>query len=454
MGIPLGTAKSRLHRALELMRASLEADARLGPELAERATRMTPDERFDGTVSMFLQQRAGTGAPDYLDDILGRTARTRQRPGWLSIERWPPMDISATRTVLPSRFPMRSVALFAILALLLVAVVALAVGSRQQRLPPPFGPASNGVIAYGAADGDIYAVDLATGAKQPLVTGPEHDETPDFAPNGTQFVFAREVKPGYGWMMMIASADGSNVRPLTEPSTPRATHGHRTVSASPSSRPFTYPPGSRSTPLTGRRGSTSPSAMDMVDLQWRSDTELVFTGHEGDTHGLYIVGIDGSAPRPILPESGVDVDWMTPVVSPDGSSIAYAKWGHSPMIHIVDIDTGIDRPVQYTGANEGDGWPTAWSPDGAQLVFTRWNGTINHLAIGSVDGGPAVEVGPAFPDFTDGARALFSPDGRQIIARYGKETETTWLLDATGGAGQRLVTDVPYIATWQRLALP
>ena len=63
-------------------------------------------------------------------------------------------------------------------------------------------------------------------------------------------------------------------------------------------------------------------------------------------------------------------------------------------------------------------------------------------------------MGPAFPDFTDGARGLFSPDGRQIIARYGKETETTWLLDATGGPGERLVTDVPYIATWQRLALP
>ena len=36
LGIPLGTAKSRLHRALGLMRASLEADARLGSELAER----------------------------------------------------------------------------------------------------------------------------------------------------------------------------------------------------------------------------------------------------------------------------------------------------------------------------------------------------------------------------------------------------------------------------------
>jgi RNA polymerase sigma factor (sigma-70 family) len=36
LGIPVGTSKSRLHRALQEMRASLEADARLGPDLAKR----------------------------------------------------------------------------------------------------------------------------------------------------------------------------------------------------------------------------------------------------------------------------------------------------------------------------------------------------------------------------------------------------------------------------------
>ena len=35
LGIPLGTAKSRLHRALGEMRAALDADSRLGPELTE-----------------------------------------------------------------------------------------------------------------------------------------------------------------------------------------------------------------------------------------------------------------------------------------------------------------------------------------------------------------------------------------------------------------------------------
>ena len=195
VGIPVGTAKSRLHRALQ-------ADARLAggrcstrPGAGGKGARMMPDDRFGGTVSVWLQERAGTGAPDYLDDILGRTARTRQRPGWTSIERWPPMDISASRTVLPSRFPLRALALLAILALLLAAVVAVGVGSQQQRLPAPFGLAANGLIAYGAADGDIHAFDPLTGATRPLITGPAHDETPVFSPDGSKFLFARADGP-------------------------------------------------------------------------------------------------------------------------------------------------------------------------------------------------------------------------------------------------------------------
>jgi RNA polymerase sigma factor (sigma-70 family) len=35
LGIPLGTAKSRLHRALGLMRAALDADTRVGPDIPE-----------------------------------------------------------------------------------------------------------------------------------------------------------------------------------------------------------------------------------------------------------------------------------------------------------------------------------------------------------------------------------------------------------------------------------
>ena len=38
LGIPVGTAKSRLHRALGLMRAALDADARTGVAISEGRT--------------------------------------------------------------------------------------------------------------------------------------------------------------------------------------------------------------------------------------------------------------------------------------------------------------------------------------------------------------------------------------------------------------------------------
>ena len=123
---------------------------------------MTSDDRFGGTVSVWLQQRAGTGAPDYLDDILGRTARTRQRPGWTSIERWPPMDISANRAALPSGFPVRSMALLAIIGLLLVAIaVAILAGVTATQFYSVAAATAAGAVLY------LIAVRAAPGRAQP-----------------------------------------------------------------------------------------------------------------------------------------------------------------------------------------------------------------------------------------------------------------------------------------------
>ena len=40
------------------------------------------DDRLERALSDAIADIAGTGAPDYLDDILERTSRTRQRPWW------------------------------------------------------------------------------------------------------------------------------------------------------------------------------------------------------------------------------------------------------------------------------------------------------------------------------------------------------------------------------------
>ena len=76
--------------------------------------------------------------PDYIDDVLARTAATRQRPGWTFPERWLPMaTITSGRPPRPS-----AVADDRCLALLILALARprSSRGSRT-RVPSPFGPA-------------------------------------------------------------------------------------------------------------------------------------------------------------------------------------------------------------------------------------------------------------------------------------------------------------------------
>ena len=65
----------------------------------------------------------------------------------------------------------------AILVLALVALTIVAIGSRQHRVPPPFGPARNGEIVS-SADGDIFLVDPVMHSSSPLIAGPTFDFGP------------------------------------------------------------------------------------------------------------------------------------------------------------------------------------------------------------------------------------------------------------------------------------
>ena len=63
LGIPLGTAKSRLHRALGLMRAALDADSRVGPDIRGGPSGMTTDDTFGQHLAGWLHEEAEHRVP-------------------------------------------------------------------------------------------------------------------------------------------------------------------------------------------------------------------------------------------------------------------------------------------------------------------------------------------------------------------------------------------------------
>ena len=142
LDIPLGTAKSRLNRAIAEMRAALEADDR-GGELARGALGMTNVFDTERLLAAWLEAEAPPRAPDGLrDDILTATSRIRPRPAWLAQLKGNLMDLIVGGRSGRSQ-TQRLVPLLVSLALLLaLAVGAAIVGSQLLKQPTPVAPIS------------------------------------------------------------------------------------------------------------------------------------------------------------------------------------------------------------------------------------------------------------------------------------------------------------------------
>ena len=104
---------------------------------------MNRPENLERDLTAWLADTATPRVPDFTDDILWLTARTRQRPRWSFPEWWLPRRVLTLGRRRLRPLPWRTIGLLAVLALLIVAAVAFYVGS-QPRLPPPFGLAANG----------------------------------------------------------------------------------------------------------------------------------------------------------------------------------------------------------------------------------------------------------------------------------------------------------------------
>lgn len=441
---------------------------------------MTSTERFERDLPRLLENLAEPQTPDYFDDLFWQTAHTSQRPAWSLLERWLPMLEIARRPVV-TQVPWRPVVVLALLVFALVASLVLA--GAQMRLPPPFGPAANGLIAH-SKDGDIYTYDPRTGVSRTIVTGSGYDVDPVWSADGTRMVFRRALGEA-GDTLFVVRPDGGGLREIS----PDHLSDVRSYEISPDGGSVAIVADVNDIPslFIARSDGSGIRRLETGTVVWGATfrptgSDILFVGPhgvDGSYGGIYLIDADGANIRTLI-EPRVDANiegdarW-----SPDGTRIAFARWEPSVIrkdlrVHVMAADGTGDRIVGHADGAWWESGPLAdavgepwvggplWSPDGTKLLIERNPGTgageyATHPSspvVATVDGS-APDVVIRFHMSIHGVLVGWSPDGSAIQATP---------LDENGDAVQQLIWDpltgdsrtAPWAAnsypSWQRVA--
>jgi Tol biopolymer transport system component len=434
---------------------------------------MTAFDRIERAMPELLTELAPSHVPDYFDDLLQETARSRQRPAWSSLERWLPMDIALARPTGRAR-PLAGTVAFLVIALLLIAIAVAFVGS-QSRLPPAFGVAGNGALLYRDTAGQIVSLDPNDGSTRTVAAVAGHPGDPLPSRDGRRIA----VIPYYqeaSASILVMGMDGKGR--LTLPGS------YREVDSADWS-----PDGAHLAVISNVNGLQSVSVVPTdgsadrtlaLDRQVAIATYLpdgriavVAAERPGDECpgndptrapcALYVVNGDGTGLTELIPATEFHgINTIDP--SADGSKLLWVQWKigagttASPdepgRLHVLDLTSGVDHKVADAAIAAPYNVNRAWlSPDGSAILFDYFEADATHWAVVPVAGGPPIRIGQAIPQ--NGTDAGWAPDGRSVLAYYPQTDGTSelWMLDPTGGGADRLLqAQLPYLPAWQRVA--
>ena len=445
---------------------------------------MMPNERFDRRLPTILDEIAQPRTPDYFDDLLGRTAHTHQRPAWTLLERWLPMADIARQPAFARQVPWRPIAVMALILLLVVASLALVIGS-QHPVPAPFGLARNGLVAY-AKDGDVYTAEAGTGTAKAVVTGPETDLRPVWSLDGQRFAFERKAQGSSGpGSLFVAKADGTGLTRVTpEPleainsyvfapdgrdvliSTGPAGSGKISIAKSDGTGIRPLPVGTLSATQPAYR---APDGGEIVFVGFAAP--FVDTGEPGTTpaSGLYAVHPDGTGLRQIVAPSNLVIS--DPRSSPDGTRIAYTGYavdyltgGSQARAFVVSADGQSNRMIRPIP--DGDlNYARDWSNDGRRLFvggchFAPAADAVceDTSAVVPVDGGsPDVRINVgAEASAADQRTDRWAPDDGSILTTpldaQGQPVSTSLLWEFATGRSRPVPWTGGGDPSWQRVA--
>ncbi len=438
---------------------------------------MTAHRQFEQHLPDLLTDLATAPYPAYIEGAIAVAIATPRRPAWQFPGRWLPVRLTMPAGLRPLATSLRPALLLVLLVLLLVALLVAYVGSRP-RLPDPFGPAGNGLIAYSARGGAYLA--YPDGSTRLLIDGPGDEVGLTFSLDGTRIAFIRLFENPTREYLWAANADGSSpIQLLEEPL--RDPNG------------LVWSPGGDEIAIGYRidgipqialvRADGSGSRVlalefPATDPVWRppDGRELIVRGIVNDRAGLYLVAADGSSVRAIGPRGrGLvdgEFDMLGAAWSPDGSTIAYHTVDpverppndQAPpdtgfpntiqfRVHLLNADGTDDRVLSQQVEDIQEAWP-AWSPDGTLIATQRWREEGNAwLGIVPADGSSAGrDIGSPtrFLPYT-GWATTWAPDGSRFLAFWTADVGG-YSIDPMTGAYEPIDLPMTDRLAWQRIA--
>jgi TolB protein len=128
-----------------------------------------------------------------------------------------------------------------------------------------------------------------------------------------------------------------------------------------------------------------------------------------------------------------------PVVSPDGSRIAFSSnRGGAPDLFVIDADGANERQLTHTPEPEGN---LAWTRDGRQILFSNFKDEVSRLYAIDLDGHNQRELAKV-----PGRAPTLSPDGKRLVYMAGTWTATKLMVSASDGSNAIQITDGSSIA--------
>jgi dipeptidyl aminopeptidase/acylaminoacyl peptidase len=179
-------------------------------------------------------------------------------------------------------------------------------------------------------------------------------------------------------------------------------------------------------------GGVPTTVCDGSGPVWLDDARLIVGIGRGEHTVLTVVDLQRPWPRPI---ADAGADYVTAVVSPDRTRVAYTVFHHDDLnctsLHVVDLENGGSSTVVHQPGFQLRS--VAWSPDGTRLAYaSEWPGWYEVFVVDAVSDARPHQLTAADADF---ASLSFTPDGTSLVGVRSHHGVTDLVdIDATTGA--------------------